>query len=52
MSNSLYFSGKGDIYAEAMDTFLQEEGYALSDYGSFGECSVSCGGFCTNLIFV
>ena len=52
MGNSLYFSGKGDIYAEAMDTFLQEEGYALSDYGSFGECSVSCGGFCTILIFV
>ena len=34
-------SGKGGIYSDAMQDWLDGEGYELKDYGDFGECDVS-----------
>ena len=34
-------SGNGKIYSDAMQDWLDGEGYNLADYGDFGECDVS-----------
>lgn len=40
-----YKSGGGNIYSKAMQTWLDDQGYELSDYGDFGDCENNDFGF-------
>jgi hypothetical protein len=40
-----YKSGGGKIYSDAMQDWLDGEGYELKDYGDFGECDTEKFGF-------
>jgi len=43
-----YKAGKGGIYSDAMQDWLNGEGYELKDYGDFGECDTPDFGFSSN----